>query len=228
MFHTPGEGNLNREAIMPVITIRGQMGSGAPDIGRLVAAHFNIDYIDREIIADIASKLNYPEQKIEKQEMPPTGLIKRIKDAIEHTYPSASESSGSRPVMMYLPISEIPLGDFEYLAGLESVIKKLAADNAIVIRGRGSQFILKDHPGAIHILTVAPLGIRIKRIMKKMKVDEKSAVQEIQKFDSSRREFVKRYFKANLEDPVHYNLVINTGHLDYEAAAAVITGARFT
>jgi shikimate kinase len=38
---------------MPVITIRGKMGSGAPEIGRKIASILKIDYIDREIIAEV-------------------------------------------------------------------------------------------------------------------------------------------------------------------------------
>jgi cytidylate kinase len=205
---------------MPVITIRGQLGSGAPEIGKMIATRLSIDYIDREIIAEVAQKLNYPKQKIEKQEMPPTGLIKRIIDAIEHSYPPTSDNSGH--VILYLPPSQIPLDDSDYLSGLESVIKKLAAGNSIVIRGRGSQFILKDYPGAVHILTVASKEMRIKRVMENMKIDEKSARQEIHNFDSSRHEFIKRYFKADLEDPVNYDLVINTDHLSYNAATALV------
>jgi cytidylate kinase len=210
---------------MPIITIRGQMGSGAPEIGKMIAAQLKIDYIDREIIADVAKKLNYPEQKIEKQEMPPTGLIKRIVDAIEHSYPPIPDSIGYKPLMMYLPPSEIPLGDSGYLEGLESVIKDLAAGNSIVIRGRGSQFILKDYPEAFHVLVVAPLEIRVKRLMKSLDVEEKRVRQEINGFDSSRREFIKRYFKADLENPAYYDLVINTEHLNFQAAVSIIIEA---
>ena len=38
---------------MPVITIRGQLGSGAPEVGREVARLIQGDYIDREVIAEI-------------------------------------------------------------------------------------------------------------------------------------------------------------------------------
>ena len=206
---------------MPVITIRGQLGSGAPDIGKLTAAHLNIDYIDREIIAEVASKLNYPENKIEKQEMPPTGLLNRIKDAIERSYPPLPDG-GTRPAMMFFQPSQIPLGDSEYKEVLESVIKQLAANDAIVIRGRGSQFILKDLPGAVHVLTVASLETRLKRVMETMNLDIKAAGQEIYNFDSSRREFIKKYFKADIEDPVNYDLVINTDHIEYQAAVSLI------
>lgn len=207
---------------MPVITIRGQLGSGAPEIGKLVAARLNIDYVDREIIADVAAKLNYPEPKIEKQEMPPATLLKRIKDALEHSYPPASGTGGFTAPMIFLPPSEIPLDDLSYATGLESVIKELAAGNSMVIRGRGSQFILRDHPGALHVLTIAPLETRIARVMNSLNLDKKAAKQEIARFDGSRREFIKRYFKADLEDPLNYDLVINTEHLDFKDAASII------
>jgi CMP/dCMP kinase len=207
---------------MSIITIRGQLGSGAPEIGKLIATNLNIDYVDREIIADIARQLNYPQQKIEKQEMPPTRLFDRIKDALEQSYSTVSNTGGFYPAMTYLPPSDIPLDDSGYLAGLESVIKKLATSNSIVIRGRGSQFILKDYPGAVHVLTVASLETRIKRIMNIMNLDKKSAKQEINNFDNSRREFIKRYFKADIEDPIHYNITINTEHINYESAVSII------
>jgi len=46
-----------KELIMPVITIRGTLGSSAPEIGKLVAEKLHIDYVDREIIAEIAERL---------------------------------------------------------------------------------------------------------------------------------------------------------------------------
>ncbi len=56
-------------------------------------------------------------------------------------------------------------------------------------------------------------------------MDEETARKEIARFDNSRHEFIKRYFKAELEDPVHYDLVINTEHLSFEAAASIVVGA---
>lgn len=61
--------------------------------------------------------------------------------------------------------------------------------------------------------------------MNSMNLNEKSAKQEISRFDSSRREFIKRYFKADLEDPMNYDIVINTDNLDYNASAFIIMNA---
>ena len=56
---------------MAVVTIRGQSGSGAPKIGRLVANKLNANYVDREIIAKVAKLLNGRKQDVIAKEIPP-------------------------------------------------------------------------------------------------------------------------------------------------------------
>ncbi len=206
---------------MSVITIRGQLGSGAPKIGKLVAAKLNYDYVDREIIADVASRLKWPENGIIEKEKPPGTLLGRIAESLAHVYSIGIDGYFGA----YMPTWEMVLDNFQYLKGLKSVIKELATSNSIVIRGRGSQFILKNYPGAFHILVVAPVDIRIKRVMADLKVDEDIARKEIERFDDSRHEFSKRYFNAELEDPLHYDLVLNTVHLNFENSVSLIVNA---
>ena len=202
---------------MAIITIRGTLGSGAPEIGKLIADRLHIDYIDREIIAQVAEQIQRPKQDIAAKEMPSGSLLGRISEALErNAYYRASA---------YLPTWEIPLEDTQYLPALESVITDNARSGSIVIRGRGSQFILKDLPRALHVLVVAPLDLRVKRIMENSKIEESEVRKMIQRFDSSRRMFTKRYFHAVLEDPINYDLVINTEHLSFEHATSIIIGA---
>jgi hypothetical protein len=206
---------------MSIATIRGQLGSGAPEIGKLVANKLYADYVDREIIAEVAGILHRHKRDIRAKEMPPGSLAGRVAEALGgHGYIFGVDYRGA-----YLPAWQIPLDDTRYLVGLESVIKELAASSSIVIRGRGSQFILKDYPGALHVLVVASPEIQLKRVMKNLEMDEEHAKKEIERFGSSRREFAKRYFKAELEDPVYYDLVINTDHISFENAALIIVGA---
>jgi len=105
------------------------------------------------------------------------------------------------------------------------VIKELAGSKSIVIRGRGSQFILKDFPGAFHVLIVAPVEVRVKRIMEKLKICEEDARKEMARFDDGSREFVKRYFRADIADPINYDMVINTNRFSIEGAASIIVDA---
>lgn len=183
------------------------------EIGKQVADRLSIGYVDREIIADVAKRLKWSKEVIADKEMPPGTLLGRIAEALGR----AAEAYGRNPADIgysgvYLPTWEIPQSDARYLTGLESVIKELAGIQSIVIRGRGSQFILKDFSGAIHVLVVAPLELRVKRVMKSLKLEEGNAKKEIERFDKSRREFTMHYFHADLEDSLHYDLVINTEH----------------
>ncbi len=205
---------------MPVVTIRGQLGSGAPEIGRQVAEQLQADYVDREIIAQVAAWLHRREEEVKEKEMPPGSLLGRIADSLKYccTFDMGAGAA-------YLPTWEIPLNDARYLKALESVVKDLARSPSIVIVGRGTQFILKDYPHSLHVLVVAPLEMRVKRVMENLKLDQQAAEQEIARFDNSRHEFIKRYFHAGMEDPLHYDLVINSDCFDYQASASIIVEA---
>ena len=61
--------------------------------------------------------------------------------------------------------------------------------------------------------------------MEEMKIGEKAAKERITRFDGSRQEFTRKYFKAELEDPLNYDLVINTEHLTFEDVTLIIVDA---
>jgi cytidylate kinase len=211
---------VGRRYQMPIVTIRGKLGSGAPEIGIRVAEILHIDYIDREIIAQVAARLNLEEQEVLAKEMPPISLQDRIAEALAHGYTIGNSIQGA-----YLPIWQIPLDNNRYLEALTNLITELAQGHSAVIYGRGGQFILKDCSQALHVSIVAPLKTRIKRVMEIRKCTEENAKQEIGRFDGSAREFMKRFFGAEMEDPVYYDLVINTEQCNYDAAASIIVEA---
>jgi cytidylate kinase len=201
---------------MPVITIRGKLGSGAPEIGKMLCQKLGWDFIDREILAQVASRLNLQENEVIAKEIPPVSLRERIEEALQKGYATGVGVQGA-----YLPISQIPLDDTRYLAALTALIKDLAQGRS-VIYGRGSQFILRDHPNTINVSVVAPFRIRLKRVMESLKLNEDKAKQEMTRFDNAAREFLKRYFGAEMEDPTCYDIVVNTERLDFEMACSVV------
>jgi CMP/dCMP kinase len=201
---------------MPVITIRGKLGAGAPEIGKMLSEKLNWDYIDREIIARVATRLNLQENEIIAKEMPPVSLRERIEEALQKGYATGVGVQGA-----YLPISQIPLDDTRYLAALTTLVKELAQGRS-VIYGRGSQFILRDHPHTINVSIVAPFKIRLKRVMDAMKLNEDKAKQEMARFDNAAREFMKRYFGAEMEDSTCYDITLNTERFDFEMACSIV------
>jgi cytidylate kinase len=202
---------------MPVVTIRGTLGTGAPEIGRLVAEKLHIDYIDRQIIREVSARLNLQEQDVLAKEITPTGLRGRIAEYLSQGYTVGDSFQGA-----YLPFWQMPLDDSSYLEALKSFITEIAQEHSVVIHGRGSQFILKSHPKSLHVSVVAPLEFRLKRVMETMKINEIDARQEMIRFDNSSREFMKRFFGAEIEDPTNYDIVINIAHFGFENAASII------
>ena len=50
---------------MPVITIARQFGAGGTSVGQMVARKLTGDLLDRQLIAEVARRLELPEDEVE-------------------------------------------------------------------------------------------------------------------------------------------------------------------
>lgn len=145
---------------MSLVTIWGGLGTSAPEIGKKVADILHADYVDQEIIADVAARLRLPEKEVMEKEIGPNKFMDRIYEALKRCYTFEAGFAA-----IFTPLWLLPLNNTNYFHALKSVIIKLADNQPIVIQGKGSQFILKDFPKSLHILVVASMETRIKFIM---------------------------------------------------------------
>jgi cytidylate kinase len=205
---------------MPVITIRGFTGSGATEIGHEVARLIDGDYVDRQVIEGVAELLKRPEEQIEAKEKIRPGLFERIVNPLRRVLSRSGKIDSA-----YLRTWEEPLNDAEYISALEAVIRDLALEENIVIVGRGSQYILRNNKTVLHVLVVARMEDRLNRVMTVKQIERDEAMRQIEETDSSRKAFIQRFFQKEFEDPLLYDLVINTRYLTYESAAHLITNA---
>ncbi len=205
---------------MPVITIRGLTGSGASDIGRLVARLISGDYVDRQVIAEVAELVKRPEEQVEAKEHIPPDVFRRIVDSLRRTLSGSGKIESA-----YSSTWEEPLEDSEYIKALEAVIRDLAVEGNIVLVGRGSQHILRNNPSVLHVLVVAPLEVRLNKVMTELHLDREGALKHIEETDGIRRRFIQRFFQKDIDDPLLYDLVISTKYLTYATAARIIVAA---
>jgi cytidylate kinase len=204
---------------MPIVTIRGQMGSGVGEIAREVARLLPGEYMDHEIIKSIAQLVGHPVAVVAETEYSGS-LTQRIKAALE-----GSHAAADNPEDVDSDTWKESLNDSEYMDALKAVIEDLALETNVVIYGRGSQFILRNNPSALHVLVIAPLPIRIGRVMSSLKIDEETAIKEIEAHDTGRRAFIKKFFQRDIEDPQHYDVIVNTERLQIEESAQIIVKA---
>jgi cytidylate kinase len=85
----------------------------------------------------------------------------------------------------------------------------------VVLIGRGGSFILGPRQG-FHIRVICPREKRIEYLMKYTRASESEARKSIDESDTSRREFIEKLFKTDINDPHHYDMVINTESIDIE------------
>ena len=227
---------------MPVITINGQMGSGAPEIGAQIAQLLEIDYVDRMIIARAANRLGATVEAVAEREQKPLTRTDRIarflQGALER---SAAAGAGGDPYFgpelgtmlgrEYREISREPitradeLDDQKFIEVTTDVIKEVAQTGNAVIIGRASNLILKDFPLAVHVGLVASLEQGVKIIAARENLSEEEAKRRIQLQEKARLDFFSKFFKAQPENPMDYHLVLNTDKLGHEQAAAIIVNA---
>lgn len=110
----------------------------------------------------------------------------------------------------------------DYHGLMKDVITEFAqAGNAVVVV-RGSQMVLKDRPGVLHVLVIAPVETRIKAIMEQEGVSRIVAERRVKENDEARAAFFMANFKVDWLDPILYDLVINTGRISKDPAVELI------
>ncbi|PJA29318.1 MAG: hypothetical protein CO189_02645 [candidate division Zixibacteria bacterium CG_4_9_14_3_um_filter_46_8] len=105
----------------------------------------------------------------------------------------------------------------DYMQWLAKSIYTIASHGGAVIVGRGANFILKLNTG-LHIRVVAPVSDRISNMIEFKGLTVKEAEKTIEESDKARREFIRKNFDYDINDPVHYDLVLNTAYIDIDSA----------
>ena len=102
---------------------------------------------------------------------------------------------------------------------------KLAELGGVILIGRAANIITAKLPRVLHVRLVAPLEDRIERICR----DDHKTLAEAAKFchdeEAARARYLKTYYHADIDDPQHYHLIINTSRVGYDATARLIADA---
>jgi cytidylate kinase len=114
----------------------------------------------------------------------------------------------------------------EYVRMVGLVIRGLAQEGNVLIIGRGSQALLRNHPGALHVQIVAPLTYRIRVVMAREGLNQRAAQNRVRASDRARFDYVRRYHDADWLDSSLYHLVINSGRVPLAVAVDLIIAAK--
>ena len=202
---------------MPVITVGRQFGAGGATVGRMLADRLKADFLDSNIIDYVAHRLQLPKEEVEAEDEQPGSLLARLLVALG--------SASTEPLMppeatAWNPPNAAPTFDTRkaVLQITQHVIEEAARAGNVVIVGRGGAYILRKFPGALHVFLRAAEDVRVKAI-------EEEARRRLKQTDENWTSYIKQIYGHDRNHPAHYDLVLDTGRLGYEATVEIILTA---
>lgn len=197
---------------MAVITISRQFGAGGKTLGKMVAKELGYTFADQQIIQKIAETANVSPHWVESIEKEAGTRLTKVIDYVV----------SMKWVDRVLKEERGYIDEEIYLDYLVVIISQVAEEGNAVIIGRGSQYILNDHPDARHILLVDEGKNRVKFMMENYDLSRKEAEKIVTKEDKRRMSFYGKLGKADFDNPGLYHLVLNMGRLNMEKALRLV------
>jgi cytidylate kinase len=206
--------NVNRASKpRPAITISRETGSGALAVASLIAKQ-----LDEDCPGDPPSPWAIFDRTLVTRILQDHSLSKKIEEFM--------------PEGFRFPLSEA----FEFLLGLhppswmlreyaKESIRKLASSGNVILVGRGGALITDRLPLVLHVRLVAPFDVRVRNVARMQGIDERQARRIVRSNDAANRHYVRAYLNANVRNPSHYDLVVNTASTGFDRAARIIASA---
>jgi cytidylate kinase len=197
---------------MAVITISRQFGAGGITLGKMVAEKLGYAFADTDIIKMVAEMANVSTDFVETVEKEAGGKFSKIVNRLV-----------SKPLLDRVLKDERGYIDEEiYLDYLVLIIAKMADEGDVVILGRGSQYILGDHPDAYHFMLINEFDNRVRFMRERYNLPKNRAVQAVKNEDKRRLNLYRKLHKTDYEKPSLYHLVLNMNKISLDKAQELI------
>lgn len=182
-----------------VITMGCEYGSGGPEIARMVADYFGIEYYDRDLVDKVVQEIG-----VDK------GLVEEADTKIGVRY-AFDTSNGVR----YANLSNRVI-DAQFQA-----IHDFAKHSCVIV-GRSSDYILRDTEDVMNVFIYAPQKDEIAAVMKKKGLNERKAEEEwenVEKSQHARHEYITGKKRG---DRHTRDILLNSSLLGWDATAQFI------
>ena len=197
---------------MAVITISRQFGTGGKALGMMIADELGYDFADNDIIQRLAKEANVSSKWIRSFEKEAGSNLSRF----------MSKMVSKRWLDRVLSDERGYLDEQIYLDYMVLIIAQIADEGNVVILGRGSQYILDDHPDAFHIFMIDEFEHRVKFMVEHHNMMEGPATQLVKNEDKRRKQLYQNLMKKDFNDPALYHLVLNMGKIDLQRALKIV------
>jgi hypothetical protein len=186
----------------PWVSIAKQVGSDAGRIAEVLGGKLGWQIYDKEIVEEMARETHHRERILSRLDERAVG---RFDDLLSQ---------------LVVPDH---VDQITFLKEMGKVIWALARQGHVILLGRGANWFLDARYG-LRVRAVAPFEIRARRVAEREKIGIREAERKVREADASRAAFIRQVYHRDIDDPLGYDLVLNTEHLTIEAAAETVHG----
>ena len=181
-----------------VITISRQFGTGGHEIGAELARRLGVKLLDKQILNEVAARINAVEEAVEKIEAR-NPLWRDDFTNFYRTYMANAEYNGQ----------EQDQTSHALFRAQADAIRRIASEESCVIVGRCGFDIFADHPNALKIFVHSSLDCRKRRIAEKYDISEHDAAAMVVDNDYSRELYTKTYTGREWKDATNYDISLD-------------------
>ncbi|MCA9102813.1 MAG: cytidylate kinase-like family protein [Pirellulales bacterium] len=189
-----------KELVGPFITISREAGAGAGVIAERLAERLGWDVLDRQVLSYMADHFDRPQH-----------MLHVVDETAAHWIHDVLRCWFD-PKRVTHQKYVTNLGKFVTLAGCHG---------KVIFVGRGAQFILPAGRG-VTIRAVASRAFRVAEMAQRHDVPRAAAEKLVDEIDKGRRDFIRRHFHRDPDDPHLYDLVVNTETLGVDTTVDLI------
>ena len=181
-----------------VITISRQFGTGGHEIGAELARRLGVKLLDKQILNEVAARVNAVEEAVEKIEAR-NPLWRDDFTNFYRTYMANAEYNGQ----------EQDQTSHALFRAQADAIRRISSEESCVIVGRCGFDIFADHPNALKIFVHSSLDCRKRRIAVKYDISEHDAAAMIVDNDYSRELYTKTFTGRDWTDATNYDISLD-------------------
>jgi CMP/dCMP kinase len=198
---------------MRAITISREYGSGGGEIAARLAQRLNWHLFDHEAVERVARRLDITQEEAEARDENESSLGVRIIESF----------SAIQPVMSASPLPQLlHIDPHVYHEALKRIVDHVVEDGHVVIVGRGTQMMLAKRRDVLHVRVEAPLEQRITYVTRREQLNREEAKARIQDKDGGRERSLMAQYRQRPNNPLLYDLVVNTGLISLDRAVDLI------
>ena len=226
---------------MAVITIGGQVGAGADELGDAVASQLGYDYVERLALQMVAKELRATTQAVWLKENHICTWSERFGETLTRAFENMGmygmgEPTGYPPIMSD-PFYDLPLDrdmvrkrpheipDDEHADAVQLVNARLAESGALVLVKRGGCLTLRGRSNTLHVGLFAPRDYRVVNLANRMGIGPLEASEFLEARESHRTRYFNRVGGTDPEDRTLYDVIIRMDRLDQKRAVTQILAA---